>query len=116
MDDSGINNDLPGNPYLHRAPEGTVKGYPGEVLYFYPELIVAEDGRHVWIHNDWGRLYEAHFDGNRIYLGKRRVDIEFHNPLTSRELRRRKNDPEHFTFSEGGNPITDDTRRVPRHG
>ena len=48
----------------------------------------------VILFNDFGYLFELNLDDqDRAYVGKRRIDIEAHNKLTTAERNRRRDDP-----------------------
>ena len=79
MDDFGIDNELPNNPFVFVLEAGLHPKYLGPLLVHSPDGNPVQGNREL-IHNEKGVFHEAKVlkTGN-LRLGPRRKDIEEHN-------------------------------------
>ena len=82
MENCGIDNELPENPFLFSCPAGTLKALSGiPVLLWHPDKELKFDGKQKLIHNNQGIYHELKWKQStgELALSKRREDIERHN-------------------------------------
>ena len=79
MDDFGIDDELPSNPFVFILQAGTHHKYLGRLLVFSPNKDPAP-GKRFPIHNAKGVFHEVKISTTgRLKLGPRRKDIKAHN-------------------------------------
>ena len=82
VEDFGVENDLPDNPFLFVCPPGTLKVLPKHtILLYHPDKEVKFDGKQRLIHNNRGVYHELKWKPKtgELALSTRREDIEIHN-------------------------------------
>ena len=82
VENCGIDNELPENPFLFACPAGTLKVLPGiPVLLWHPDKELKFDGKQKLIHNNQGIYHELKWKQStgELALSRRREDIERHN-------------------------------------
>jgi hypothetical protein len=82
VENCGINDELPENPFLFTCPTGTLKALPNvPVLLWHPDGELKFDGRQKLIHNNKGIYHELKWrqKTGELALSTRREDIELHN-------------------------------------
>ena len=82
MENCGIDDELPENPFLFVCPVGTLKALPNiPVLLWHPDKELKFDGKQKLIHNNRGTLHELKWKQStgELALSRRREDIESHN-------------------------------------
>ena len=87
VEDFGIENDLPDNPFLFVCPPGTLKALPKHtILLYHPDKEVKFDGKQRLIHNNRGVYHELKWKPRtgELALSTRREDIEIHNVQSNR--------------------------------
>ena len=71
VDDFGINDDLPENPFLFILPAGKHSAFPDlDVLITHPDGVLKFDGQQRLIHNQKGTYHEVQYTkkGRRLFL------------------------------------------------
>ena len=79
MDDFGIHDELPENPFLFVLPAGKHPTFPDlDVLITHPDGVLKLDGRQRFIHNQKGVYHEVQYTkkGRKLFLFDRREDLE----------------------------------------
>ena len=82
VDDFGINDELPENPFLFVLSAGRHPTFPDlDVLITHPDGVLKLDGRQRFIHNQKGVYHEVQYTkkGRKLFLFDRREDLERHN-------------------------------------
>jgi len=88
VDDFGLEDQVPQNPYLFVLDANTLPHFQGQALFYRPPGEDEHSSRQAWIQNERGYLYELSFDPestNLPYRIRRRPDIELHNADTHYE-------------------------------
>ena len=89
VDDFGIDDELPENPFLFVLPAGRHPTFPDlDVLITHPDGVVKLNGRQRFIHNQKGVYHEVQYTkkGRKLFLFERREDLErFNKPRRNEE-------------------------------
>ena len=82
VDNFGINNELPQNPFIFILPKGKHHAFPDiDVLITHPDTVLKFDGQQHLIHNEKGVYHEVQYKAKtrELFLFDRRTDLEAHN-------------------------------------
>ena len=86
---AGIEDGLPENLYLATVTSTSFPQVGGKILIYHPDKDFTLKTGTVILYNDFGYLFKLDLDDqDQAYVGKRCIDIEAHNKLTTAERNR----------------------------